>query len=57
MFNEFESNDPLEREGKFQQRLQILKAAREAGYYDEKGSEAVSIVYDGANPVDPAPER
>ena len=55
MFNEFESGDRDKRERKQEERLRLLKDAREAGYFDEEGTEAVDLVHDGVNPCDPTP--
>ena len=57
MFNEFESGDYAKRHRKQEERLRQLKDAREAGYFDEEGTEAVDIAHDGVNPCDPAPAR
>jgi hypothetical protein len=52
MFNSFTSSDENKREMKTQERLDILKRAREGGYFDEEGTESADIVSGGVNPCD-----
>ena len=52
MFNEFTSGDKHERENKLQHRLQMLKRAREDGFFDEEGTEEVTVKAAGINPCD-----
>ena len=53
MFNTFEASDEHKREEKTKERLDILRRAYKAGYFDEEGSESLpEIVSDGINPTD-----
>lgn len=53
MFNLFESSDTKKREAVMNRRLMMLRCAREAGYFDEVGSEPMpEIVVDGRGPDD-----
>ncbi len=53
MFNIFEASDEHKREEKTKERLDILRRAYKAGYFNEEGSESLpEIVSDGINPTD-----
>jgi hypothetical protein len=54
MFNEFEGNKD-ERQAKLDERLDMLKRARKAGFFDEEGTEKVEIIADGIGPDDGCP--
>ncbi len=51
MFNEFEGNAD-ERLAKQEERLRLLKSAREVGYFNEEGTEEVKVYAAGINPCD-----
>ena len=51
MFNDFEGNAD-ERLLKEDDRLSMLKRAKEAGYFDEEGTEKVTVKAAGINPCD-----
>ncbi len=51
MFNEFEGNAD-ERLTKQEERLRLLKNLRESGYFDEEGTEEVTVKATGVNPCD-----
>ena len=51
MFNEFEG-DERERAAKLKERLWLLKRAREDGFFDEEGTEEVTVMAAGINPCD-----
>lgn len=53
LFNSHETGDEAERERVTQERLEMMKRAREAGYYDEEPSEGMpEVVADGSGPDD-----
>ncbi len=54
MFNEF-TGDRDERQRKQEERLRLLKRAREDGFFDEEGTEEAEIIADGVGPDDSCP--
>ena len=55
IFNEFESSDYNKRKHKQEERLRLLKNLREAGHFDEEGTEEVTVKATGVNLCDPDP--
>ncbi len=51
MFNQFEGNAD-ERLAKQEERLRLLKNLRASGYFDEEGTEEVTVKATGINPCD-----
>ena len=51
MFDQFEGNE-RERQAVMKGRLAMLKRAREDGFFDEEGTEKVTVVAAGINPCD-----
>lgn len=51
MFGQFEGNE-RERKAKQEERLRLLKNLHESGYFDEKGTEEVTVKAAGINPCD-----